>query len=294
MTQHPEFCARMLFLVAIGLFASPILAQQSSSPTKAVSTKPTPAKTSVLLIDTDDTCRLLIDDEDKGVITPDHSQKFTVPIGEHILKCTVEAVPDLVWRKVVDAKDTSQVAAVVSLKALHLQYNQAVVKVQNHESEAAVNAAKQLAEAEAAEKTRKEAIAEIPTKMLEKVKGQWRGVQTSRYMNFVNTIQMQITFESVEDGYIVAYDNNSLGVVKYWFTPMPPNKLQKQYWSCIKTKAKKGAVPGAQKDSNGFYDCTYDKPHEDDSSSIIINGNTLTLMDTDELAGQPRSTTLTR
>jgi len=40
---------------------------------------------------------------------------------------------DLVWRKVLEPKDSSQGVAVVSLKALHLQYNQAVAKVSTTE-----------------------------------------------------------------------------------------------------------------------------------------------------------------
>src|SRR5579863_8860818 len=82
MTGYPKLLrSRSRLLVALSLFVSPILAQQSPPPTKAV-----------LLVDTDDSCRLLIDDEDKGVLSPNHSQKFNVALGEHLLKCTVEAV----------------------------------------------------------------------------------------------------------------------------------------------------------------------------------------------------------
>lgn len=112
---------------------------------------------STLLVDTDDACRLVIDDEDKGVITPDKSQKFKVSLGQHILKCTVESVPALAWRKIVDVKDSSQVAAVITLKALHVQYDQAVTKAKTQKDEATAAAARQLQEAEAAEKQREAA-----------------------------------------------------------------------------------------------------------------------------------------
>lgn len=140
-------------------------------PSLSAQTKQPVTKGSPLLVDTDDTCHLFVDDEDKGVISPDHSQKFNVTIGEHILKCTVDGVPDLVWRKVVDAKESSQVAAVIALKALHLQYDQALTKAKSQKVEADAAATKQLAEAEAAEKQR-------PAQVLEMLRGTWHGADT--------------------------------------------------------------------------------------------------------------------
>src|ERR1039458_5144922 len=155
----------LVLLAGIPLFSPFALAQTRQPVTKG----------STLLVDTDDTCHLFVDDEDKGVITPAQSQKFKVNLGDHILKCTIENIPDLVWRKVVSVKDSSQVAAVIALKALHLQYSQAVTKVNSQNNEANSVAARQLQEAEAAEKQREAAKADVPQKMFEMVKGNWEG-----------------------------------------------------------------------------------------------------------------------
>jgi hypothetical protein len=234
MTKFPElFRSQTRFLVAAILIVSPILTQQSAPPTKPSSTKQPASKTSVLLIDTDDTCRLLVDGEDKGVISPDHSQKFNVTIGEHILKCTVETVPDLVWRKVVDAKDSSQVAAVITLKALHIQYGQAEAKVKSQKDEADAAAGRRLKEAEAAEKEREAAKADAPKKMFELVKGEWKGVLVTENPPPIGTItsNVDVRFE-FEGGVIVAFwtdlslPSKKRRTFQFKFTPVPPNLLK--------------------------------------------------------------------
>jgi hypothetical protein len=195
-------CLRSTLLMALALFVSPLKAEQDSSPAKAPSTKQSAPKASVLLVDTDDSCRLLIDDEDKGVITPDHSQKFNVALGEHLLKCSVEAIPDLLWRKVVDVKDTTQVVVVVPLKALHIQYNQAITKTKSQKEEADSAATKQLAEAEAAEKLREDAKAALPAQVLEMLRGKWHGA------DMISSLDLQVGdgFDSVTltDKYVIA------------------------------------------------------------------------------------------
>jgi phage-related minor tail protein len=129
-------------------------------------------KNAILLADTDDTCHLFIDDEDKGQITADTSRKFTVGIGEHILKCKNDTIPDLVWRTVVDVKDTTQVAAMVSLKSLHIQYEQAVTKAQNQKAESDATGAKQLAEAQAEERQREaDNVTALQQAALEQISG---------------------------------------------------------------------------------------------------------------------------
>ncbi len=122
------------FSVLICVPVSPAAAQQSASQTSRAQKPGT--KQDTLLVDTDDTCHLFVDDDDKGEITPAATLKFNVAVGEHILKCRIDEVPDLVWRKVVDVKDAEQAAAIVSLKALHLQYNQAVAKAKAGQDEA--------------------------------------------------------------------------------------------------------------------------------------------------------------
>ena len=118
---------RKVFLIFLLCVAStalcsvpPIMLGQSQSGSQTSKSQQSAHKTATLVVDTDDACHFFIDDEDKGQITADASHKFTVSIGDHILKCKNDSIPDLVWRKVVEVKDTSQVAAVVSLKGLHI------------------------------------------------------------------------------------------------------------------------------------------------------------------------------
>ena len=87
-----------------------------------------------LLVDTDDSCRLVLDGKDLGVVNPDEARKISVSLGDHILKCTVEGIPDLVWRKEIEVKNLNQVAALISLKALHIQYEEATSKLQKEAS----------------------------------------------------------------------------------------------------------------------------------------------------------------
>lgn len=122
-----------------------------------------------LLVDTDDACFLALDDENKGLITPDREQRFSVSLGDHILKCIVPNAPDLVWRKAVSVKDSSQVAAVITLKALHIQYDQAIVKVKSQKDEEEGAAAKKLAEAEATQKAK----ADFPQQLFNQLSGRW-------------------------------------------------------------------------------------------------------------------------
>jgi hypothetical protein len=66
-------CVKIGLLMTMSLFVcNSLLAQQLPSPNQAASPKRPLSNTSVLLVDTDDTCRLLIDDQDKGVVSPDH------------------------------------------------------------------------------------------------------------------------------------------------------------------------------------------------------------------------------
>ena len=95
-------------------------------PASAQSTTNAVAKTSTILIDTDDACRLNVDGSDEGVVTPDEVTKIKVRPGGHILKCSIEKAPDLVWRTVIETKSGEQAAALISLKALHTQHSQAI------------------------------------------------------------------------------------------------------------------------------------------------------------------------
>jgi len=132
------FTRRRRLLAALAVVASVVT---SHGQTKSVP----PAHTAALLVDTDDPCRLALDGVDQGVLTPDQAKRLEVPFGEHVLKCSIEAVPDLVWRKVIEVKSSDQVAALVALKALHIQYNQAIVQrnqaaaaQEKHQSDVAV------------------------------------------------------------------------------------------------------------------------------------------------------------
>lgn len=90
----------------------------------------------VLLVDTDDTCRLSVDGDDQGVVTPAESKKVSIALGEHVVKCVIDDAPDLAWRKVVQATSSEQVAAMVTLKALHIQYENAVGKAEEQQHQA--------------------------------------------------------------------------------------------------------------------------------------------------------------
>jgi hypothetical protein len=224
---------------------------QSTSPKSSAVQKSqqSSGKTAPLLVDTDDTCHFFIDDEDKGQITPDTSQKFPVGLGEHILKCKNDAIPDLVWRKVVDVKDTSQVAAVVSLKALHVQYNQAVSKVQNQKAEADAAAAKQLAEAQAEEKQREAAKTEFPKKIFDTVSGTW-GIDIPVPPWCLNGICLdsspityRLTFKELTDRGILfslqwedrnVSKGNPMKGNRYegYYNPSPPNRLRGIPFDC--------------------------------------------------------------
>ena len=51
---------------------------------QAQSGQPSVDRSATLLVDTDDTCQLFVDDEDKGEVTPDKALKSTVGLGDHI------------------------------------------------------------------------------------------------------------------------------------------------------------------------------------------------------------------
>jgi hypothetical protein len=82
----------------------------------------------IFLLDTDDNCRLVVDDHDEGAITPDHAKRFYVTPGSHMVKCIVDGAPDLSWRKVIEAKHGQQSTALISLRALHSQLDEAVAR----------------------------------------------------------------------------------------------------------------------------------------------------------------------
>jgi hypothetical protein len=149
MKRLPSFglMPRVALLLTIVLHRA---AGQTKSSTSGTTQKG--GKTTTLLVDTDDACRLTVDDIDEGVVTPDHAKKIDVGLGDHIVKCVIEGAPDLMWRKAVEAKSSEQVVAIVALKALHIQYDQAVGQVQQ-QKEKATAAQEQAAAAEEKRKT---------------------------------------------------------------------------------------------------------------------------------------------
>jgi hypothetical protein len=253
----------------------------------------------MLLVDTDDACRLFLDDEDKGVITSAQTQRFKVSLGEHILKCTIEAIPDLTWRKVVDVKDSSQVAAVITLKALHVQYDQAAAKAKSEKDQAEAAAAARLQEAkleekqrETTERERQAAIAAVPQRMLEMIKGDWYGVLVDSIFN--RPVSYLYHFESIENGAVVGYlieEKNT----KYEFAyiPVPPDRFEATgSWLCVSTKLGFAKKPGAPKDNQGWTECKQKAYPFNGRSISLVNKNTLELHDFD--IGDGHSLTLTR
>ena len=236
-------------------------------------------KSATLYVDTDDTCQLFLDDEDKGEITPDKALKFSVGLGDHILKCKIKSAPDLVWRKVVNVKDTSQVAEVVALRALHLQYD-AFAKAKNDPA----NANRQLVDAQTQVGLLQKAKAEMPQMMFELVKGNWQGVSQATVGSTTFSDSYQYHFEGLENGHIVAYLTLG-GKMRYkeTFTPVPPNRLQGETRICISTTDKQFLKPGSKKGADGWADCwgRHNRPPEPypNDAIIQINGSTLTYSD---------------
>ena len=105
-----------LFFLAALCFTSSSVAQDTGKRRR---------KLGLVVVDTDDPCRLTVDGMDEGVISPTATKKLEASVGEHILKCTIEEIPVLVWRRVVNVKNSDQVAAIISLKALHMQHEEA-------------------------------------------------------------------------------------------------------------------------------------------------------------------------
>jgi len=245
---------------------------------QAQSGQPSVDRSATLLVDTDDTCQLFLDDEDKGEVTPDKALKSTVGLGEHILKCKIKSAPDLVWRKVINVKDTSQVAEVVALRSLHLQYEQ-MAKAKN--DPAAVN--RQLEETEAQVRLRQKAATEMPQMMFELVKGNWQGVSQGTASFARMSESYQYRFAGLEDGHIVAYLTLG-GTMRYkeTFTPVPPDRLQGGTQLCVSTTEKQFMKPGSKKDADGWADCwgKHRPPEPYPKDAIIqINGSTLTYSD---------------
>jgi len=226
-------------------------------------------KTATLLVDTDDACHLFIDDADKGTITPDASSKFTVTVGEHLLKCKNDSIPDLMWRKAIEVKGTAQVVAVVSLKALHVQYDQVVTKAKNQKEEVDSAAAKQLAEAKAEEQQREADKVEFPKRIFETVKGTWgMTVQRPPFCDLGPCTDRpywySLTFKELVAGKGIRFSmewldqdivNKGRSLVfpeqgnRYegYFTPIPPNRLQGVPFDCDKR-----AVVGQKKKIDAY------------------------------------------
>lgn len=264
---------------AIWIPVSAILIVAGFASAQAQSSQPTVDRSTTLLVDTDDTCQLFLDDEDKGEVTPDKSLKSSVGPGEHILKCKIRNAPDLVWRKIITVKDTSQVAEVVALRALHLQYDQ-MAKAKN--DPAAVN--RQLEETEAQVRLRQRAATEMPQMMFDLVKGNWQGVSQGTADVARTSESYQYHFAGLENGHIVAYLTLG-GTMRYkeTFTPVPPNRLQGETTLCVATTDKQFTKPGSKKDAGGWADCwgRHNRPPEPYAKDAIIqiNGSTLTYSD---------------
>jgi len=255
----------LLFCIVASYYRTPAnAAWWNRSGSQSAKAKQSGNKSATLTVDTDDACHLFIDDVDQGQITPEASHGFTIGVGEHILKCKNDTIPDLVWTKAVEVKDTSQVAAVVSLKALHVQYVQALADAHNQKAEADAAAAKQIAEAQA-----------IPQKLLGAVKGSWQGTYVSMDHGNTTTVFFVLDCESLEDGKIICFETtNDKHMSKISYVPVPPNELDGVTQSCYRTKEKKQMKPGAAKDKEGWTECT-GTGQGPNRSKIFINGDYL-------------------
>jgi hypothetical protein len=205
------------------------------------SKKSAPA-TTVLLVDTDDSCRLTVDDLDEGMITPDKSKKISVGLGDHVVKCVIENAPDLVWRKVVVSKGSEQAAAIIALKALHIQYDEAVEQLQ--QQTAVAEAERQQKDVE--EEQRKSSEAQFPERFFEQLKGTWRR-KTHDASELVPFDKIEVLDFRSRDGQAIAVQYSYTtdwtngfatltGLYSLSFRIVPPNLLaQDGQTQCIQT-----------------------------------------------------------
>lgn len=232
--------------------------QQSSPPATKTGTKPS-KPTSVVLADTDDTCHLFLDDTDEGTITPAQSRKLKATPGEHIVKCSVEGIPDLLWRKVIEVKLGSQSAIVISLKALHIQHDQAIEQQNKHQEQAAAAAEEeekerlhaQAAEKAAEEEQKAQAAAaaaakveaarreeeEFPQRLFAQVKGDWNSEVSCQQQTWDDHETRRIDFLSVEGSTVTAQFEDHYSAVFHpgGFQQLPPNVVDNNFSVSLET-----------------------------------------------------------
>jgi hypothetical protein len=211
-------------ILAIGVAARP--QNNTSSPDQSTPAIPKTAKSAQrkvmpsVLLDTDDACRLSVDGEDRGMIDPSASKKVSVNIGDHAFKCVVESAPDLVWRKVVEVKGAGQVAAIISLKTVHLQHDQGIEQAKLEKERASAPEQKQRAQAqaaaEAAEQKRKllEANKRKTLDRLLQLQGEWH----SDSKNMVNYNRLCTAKEEIHRVLSISNINADSGVASGTFT----------------------------------------------------------------------------
>jgi hypothetical protein len=218
--------------------------QQSTSATK---TGTKPAKpTSVLLADTDDTCDLFLDDTDEGAIIPSQSRKLKATPGEHIVKCSVEGIPDLLWRKVIEVRLGSQSAIVISLKALHIQYDQAIAQQKKQQEQAVEAEEKEKLQAKAAVEEQKAQAAaaaaakveaarreeeEFPQRLFGQIKGDWQSEVSCQQETWDDHETRRIDFISVEGSTVTAQFQDHYAAVFHpgGFQQLPPNVVDNNF-----------------------------------------------------------------
>jgi hypothetical protein len=146
----------------------------------------------------------VVDGNDHGIVSPSETKKIVIPFGQHVVKCTIESIPDLVWRKAIDVRTSEQVVAVVALKALHSQYDDARQQaVEDKHQEAAAEQQRHEA-ADAAEKQKKLDEEQFPERFFLGVKGTWR--ETFRGS------------DNIPQHYILVLQSNDAGVISATFT----------------------------------------------------------------------------
>lgn len=233
------------------------------------------SKGSTLLVDTDDLYNLYIDGDDKGVQSPEQSQQLKVGPGDHILDCSIKGVPDPVWRKDISVKDSSQVAAVIALNTLHLQYDEALAKAKSQKNEADSAAARKLQEAETEEKQRKTANAAVPQQPAEIVQGRWRGAY---HVDFggeegSETVGCDLNFGPLDNGAIVVTADE--GTLQMTVVPVAPNLLISEHgWVTVKFNPHDSRWKELV-DANGFATCAshpeVGECHRDQGNRIEIS-----------------------
>lgn len=170
----------------------------------------------------------------------------------------------MIWRKVVEAKNSGQAAAIVSLKALHIQYDQAADQV-----------AQQKAQAAAAKEKQKIDDAELPAKFFSMLVGSWK----------LSSSHEPGTFNEDDDTYIVTFLNLTNTTILAQFENLFIVRADGQHWDTVYSLSF-NILPPNHLTQNAAGICvsqTYNRKPEKDCKWKTPDGLEFTLIDSTHL-----------